>query len=137
MKDGKLGKTYNDGEAIVREGELGERMFIIQSGRVRVSRNMNGNEVKLAELKAGDFFGEMAIIDREVRSATVSAIGQVRLLSIDKKNFLRRIHEDPSLAYRILHRMSQKIRALDAELTELKQRRQEAHRSASINTSEG
>lgn len=120
MDEGKLGKTYRDGEAIIREGELGDRMFIIQSGRVRVSRNINGNEVALAELKAGDFFGEMAIIDREVRSATVSAIGEVRLLSIDKKNFLRRVHEDPSLAYRVIHKMSQKIRELDVELTRLK-----------------
>lgn len=121
MEEGKLGKTYTDGEAIVREGETGDRMFIIQSGRVRVSRSMNGNEVELAQLKAGDFFGEMALIDREVRSATVSAIGEVRLLSIDKKNFLRRVHEDPSLAYRVIQKMSQKIRELDEALTRLKQ----------------
>lgn len=125
MEDGKLGKTYSAGEVIVREGELGDRMFIIQNGCVRVTRMIDDREIQLGELKAGDFFGEMAIIDREVRSATVSAVGDVRLLSIDKKNFLRRIHEDPSLAYRVLHRMSQKIRELDSELTRLKLRCQE------------
>ncbi len=122
MEDGKLGKTYSDGEVIVREGEMGDRMFIIQSGRAHVTRLVDGQEIRLTELKEGDFFGEMAIIDREVRSATVSAIGEVRLLSIDKKNFLRRVHEDPSLAYQVLQRMSQKIRDLSAELTELKAR---------------
>ncbi len=101
---------------------MGDRMYIIQSGRVRVTRVIDDQEIQLAELREGDFFGEMAIIDREVRSATVSATGEVRLLSIDKKNFLRRIHEDPSLAYRVLQRMSQKIRELDAELTQLKLR---------------
>jgi len=120
LEDGKLGKTYSDGNIIVRQGEVGDRMFVIQSGRVRVTRAVDGREVVLAELKEGDFFGEMAIIDREERSATVSAVGDVRLLSIDKKNFLRRIHDDPSLAYRVLQRMSQKIRELDAELTQLK-----------------
>ncbi len=125
MEDGKLGKTYSDGKIIVRQGEVGDRMFVIQSGRVRVTRAVDGREVVLAELKEGDFFGEMAIIDREERSATVSAVGDVRLLSIDKKNFLRRIHDDPSLAYRVLQRMSQKIRELDAELTQLKLSRRE------------
>lgn len=124
MEDGKLGKTYSDGKVIVRQGEMGDRMFVIQSGRVRVTHTVDGREIELAELKEGDFFGEMAIIDREVRSASVSAIGDVLLLSIDKKNFLRRIHEDPSLAYRVLQRMSQKIRELDAELSRLKLSRQ-------------
>src|SRR5512147_476897 len=123
MEDGKLGKTYSDGEFIVRQGEVGDRMFIIQSGKVRVSRMTDNREIQLAELKEGDFFGEMAIIDREVRSATVSAMGEVRLLSIDKKTFLRRVHEDPSLAYQVLYRMSQKIRELSAELAQLKAHR--------------
>ena len=120
MEDGKLGRVYNDGEVIVREGDEGDRMFVIQSGRALVTRISGGQEIPLTELKAGDFFGEMAIINREVRSATVRAVGEVRLLSIDKKNFLRRVHEDPSLAYQILQRMSQKIRDLTDELAQLK-----------------
>lgn len=122
MEDGKLGKTYQDSEAIVREGEVGDRMFIIQSGRARVTREENGQEIFLTELKAGDFFGELAIIDKEVRSATVRASGEVRLLSIDKKNFLRRVHEDPSLAYQVLQRLSHKIRELTDELARLRAR---------------
>ena len=122
MKDGKLGKIYRDGEAIIRQGEMGDRMYIIQNGRVRVTRMIGNKEIQLAELEEGNFFGEMAIIDGEVRSATVSAVGEVRLLSIDKKNFLRRIHEDPSLAYRVLERMSHTIRELNAELSQLKLR---------------
>lgn len=118
MEEGKLGKIYRDGEVIVREGDIGDRMYVIQSGRARVTRNAEGKDIHLAELKEGDFFGEMAIIEREVRSATVRAFGEVSLLSIDKKNFIRRVHEDPSLAYRILQRMSQKIRQLTDQIAQ-------------------
>lgn len=120
MDEGKLGKIYPDGEIIAREGEVGDRMFIIQSGRVLVTREANGVEIPLVELKEGDFFGEMALIEREVRSATVRAVGEASLLSIDKKSFLRRVHEDPSLAYRILERMSRRIRELTVEIAQLK-----------------
>ena len=120
MEEGKLGKTYQDGETIVVEGELGDRMFVIQSGKARVTQTKNGKDVSLAVLEDGDFFGEMALIDREVRSATVRALGEVRLLSIDKKNFLKRINEDPSLAFRIVETMSRRIRELNTELARLK-----------------
>lgn len=122
MEIGALGKTYHDGEVIVREGEMGDRMFVIQAGRVAVSRRGNGEEIRIAVLEAGDMFGEMALFDRELRSATVRALGEARVLTIDKKGFLRRVHEDPSLAFRILQRMSQRIRDLNAELTRLKAR---------------
>lgn len=122
MEESKLGKAYADGAIVVREGEMGDRMFVIQSGRVRVTREVNGLEISLAELEKGDFFGEMALIEREVRSATVRAVGQTSLLSIDKKSFLRRVHDDPSLAYRILERMSKRIRELSDELVRLKSR---------------
>ena len=122
MEDGKLGKLYRDGEIIVKQGEIGDRMYIVQDGRVRVSRVIGDKEIQLAELSEGDFFGEMAIIDREERSATVRALGEVRLLSIDKKSFLSRIHEDASLAYKVLQKMSKTIREMNAELVQLRAR---------------
>jgi flavin-dependent dehydrogenase len=107
-----LGKMYRDGEVIVREGETGECMYVIQEGQVEVLLEKGGKQARLAVMGEGDFFGEMALIEREVRSATVRALGAVRLLSVDKATFLRRIHEDPSLAYRILQKMSHRIREL-------------------------
>jgi CRP-like cAMP-binding protein len=62
----------------------------------------------------------MAIFDRDVRSATVRALGEVRVLTVDKKNFLRRIHQDPSLAFRIVETMSLRIRELTDENARLK-----------------
>ena len=80
----------------------------------------DGEEVRLAVRGEGEFFGEMAIFEREVRMATVRALGQARVLTIDKKNFLRRIHKDPSLAYHIVQTMSRRIRELSAEVAQLK-----------------
>ena len=116
MSAGELGRVYEDGEVIIREGEVGDRMYVVQSGRVNVTHQTRDGEVDLGELSSNDVFGEMALFDREKRSATVRAVGRARVLSVDKHTFLRRAHEDPSLAYQILLQMSRRIRRLDREL---------------------
>ncbi len=120
MSQGLLGKVYEDGNIIIRQGEPGDCMYEIQEGQVEVVQEKDGKEIQLAVLSRGDFFGEMALFDREVRSATVRAKGEVRALTIDKRTFLRKITEDPSLAFRIVERMSRRIRELDAEIVRLK-----------------
>lgn len=113
---GALGKVYKAGEVIIRQGDAGDCMYIIQSGRVEVITKKDGKEIKLAEMGDGDFFGEMALFEKNVRSATVRPLGEVRLLTVDKKMFLRKIHEDPSLAFRVMQKMSHRIRELNNEL---------------------
>ena len=120
MEAGVLGKLYHDGETIVRQGEVGDCMYVVQAGQVEVLQGKENKEVRLAVLNEGDFFGEMAIFEREVRSATVRAMGDVRVLTVEKKNFLRRIQEDPSLAYHIVQTMSHRIRELNAEIVRIK-----------------
>lgn len=120
MKTGVLGKVYNDGDVIVRQGEAGDCMYEILEGTVEVLREKNGQEVCLAVLSKGDFFGEMAIFEREVRSATVRAMGEVRAMTIDKRTLMRRISGDPSLAFRIVEKMANRIRELDIEIERLK-----------------
>ena len=109
---GALGKIYKDRENIVRQGEIGECMYVIQEGLVEVIVEEDGQEIRIAIRREGEFFGEMAIFEREVRMATVRALGTARVLTVDERNLLRRIHEDPSLAYRVVRTMSQRIRAL-------------------------
>lgn len=121
MSEGALGTEYGDGEVICRQGEPGDRMYVVQAGRALVVHEANGREVQLTELSAGDVFGEMAIFDRKPRSATVRAKGPARVLTLDKRAFLRGVHEDPSLAYRILREMSQRVRRLTEEVSRLKQ----------------
>lgn len=120
MEAGALGKVYRDGEVVVRQGESGDCMYVIQAGQAEVLQEKDGKEVRLAVLGEEDVFGEMALFEREVRSATVRALGDVRVLTVDKKTFLRRIQEDPSLAFRILQKMSHRIRQSNTELVRIK-----------------
>jgi CRP-like cAMP-binding protein len=120
MSTGGLGKIYEDGEAIVRQGEVGDCMFVIQEGRARVLLEKDGKEKSLRVAGEGELIGEMAVFEKQVRSATVRALGRVRVLTIDKKNFLRRIAEDPSIAFRVVQTMSRRVRELSDEVARLK-----------------
>ena len=120
MSSSGLGKTYADGEIIVRQGESGDCMFAIQKGRLEVIRSGKDGEVRVAVLEDGEIFGEMAIFEREVRSATVRALGEARVLTVDKKTFLRRVQEDPSLAFNLVRMMSRRIRRLSGEIADLR-----------------
>lgn len=120
MSLGELGKDYQDGDTIVRQGELGDCMYVVQEGHVEVLIESENHQVQLDTLGKNEFFGEMAIFDREIRSATVRALGPARILTVDHKNLLRRIHEDPSLAYHLLQVMSDRVRRLGGEVALLK-----------------
>src|SRR3972149_5039827 len=122
MDSGELGRVYRDGEMIVRQGEVGNCMYVIQSGKAEVLRELEGNNVRLAVLGENDFFGEMAIFEHEVRSATVRALGEARILTVDKRTFLRRVQEDPTLAFNILRVLCERIRHQNVELSELRDR---------------
>jgi CRP-like cAMP-binding protein len=115
-----LGKEYAVGDAIVRQGEEGDCLFVIQEGEAEVFREEDGEEALVGRLRAGDMFGEMSIIEKEVRSATIRARTPVKALTIDRKTFLRRVQEDPSLAFNVLKAMSGRVRRMNAELARLK-----------------
>lgn len=119
MEPGTLGKEYADNEVICCEGEPGDCMYVIQSGHARALCRQDGAEIVIGNLSAGDIFGEMAIFDRRPRSATVRASGPARVLTLDKRAFLRRVHEDPTLAFRILKKMSERIRILNEDVLRL------------------
>jgi len=119
MGQGALGKIYLDGDPIVRQGEVGDCMYVVQAGEVEVAVRAEGGEKALACLGPGDFFGEMAVFEREVRSATVRARGEARVLKIDKKTLLRRITEDPLLAVKFLDTLSRRIRDLNDRLVRM------------------
>jgi CRP-like cAMP-binding protein len=122
MNSESLGRVYQDRELIIRQGEVGNCMYVIQSGQVDIFREEDGKEVRLRVAGVNEFFGEMAIVDHDVRSASARAIGRATVLTVDKRTFLRRVHEDPSLAYRIMETMSHRIRQLAEEVARLKTR---------------
>jgi len=120
MLDSSVGRTFHDGDVIVREGSSGDNMYVVLDGRAEVLTGSQGSESRIALLETGDFFGEMALFDREVRSATVRALGEVRMLTVDRRTLLSRIHEDPSLAFKMLEKMSARVRNLDALVVRLR-----------------
>lgn len=117
MRSGDLGTVYSSGEVIVKEGDVGACMYVIQQGEVEVVSGQDGNLQRLALLGEGDFFGEMALFGGEERSATVRAVGDARVLKVDKRTLLRRIQEDPLLALNILEALSDRIRRLNERVT--------------------
>jgi hypothetical protein len=120
MSNGALGKVYRNGEIIVRQGDAGSCMFVIQDGEVEVVRSNDGNAIRLAVLGKGDLFGEMSLLGNERRSATVLAMGEVRVMTIDKKVFLQRLQEDLTLAFRVFQTMAARIGEMNSELVGLK-----------------
>lgn len=117
---GALGRTYRDGEVVVRQGEEGDCLFVVQEGQLEVVREEDGREVHIRMVGPDELLGEMAVFERQRRSATVRARGPARVLTLDKKNFLRRVNEDPSLAFRIVETMSRRVRELSAQVVELR-----------------
>jgi CRP-like cAMP-binding protein len=121
--------------AIIRQGDWGDNMFVIQEGQVEIVVEQDGQEVRLAVQGAGQPIGEMAIFEQQVRSATARALGQARILTVDKKSLLRRVHEDPSLAYYIMQTMSQRVRELNAMVVR-RERRQPGTGAAAASLSD-
>ena len=115
-----LGKIYRDGELVVQQGERGDCMYVIQKGKVEIFREEGGRQIPLRVASTGEFFGEMALVERMARSASVRAVGEARILTVDKRTFMRRVHEDPSLAFRIMESLAHEIRRLAQEVAELK-----------------
>src|SRR5262249_25351437 len=77
-------RTFEPGSVIIREGDGGDAAYMIVSGRVRAYRKVDGGQETLATMRAGDVFGEMALLLAEPRAATVEAVDRVTVLVLDK-----------------------------------------------------
>lgn len=107
--------SYGAGEVVFRQGDPGLGFFVVLSGRVRISHG--GKEA--AQLAAGGFFGEMALLDSYPRSATVTAVEDTRCLSVKRSDFVRELRTQPDLALEILAILSKRIRDLDERIRHL------------------
>lgn len=105
-------ETFTDGEVIAEQGEPGDAMFVIVSGEVRVCIRTNDKDTEVARRMSGDFVGELAIINREPRNATLIASGEVRTLCIDHKNFEGLIRERPEVSMVIIQVLSRRLKEL-------------------------
>jgi CRP/FNR family cyclic AMP-dependent transcriptional regulator len=95
-------------------GDSGDAMFLIENGRVRISvRDADGDDVTLAELAGGDFFGEMALLDGKPRSADATVVDDARLAILSRKDFLGFVRGNPDVALRMLSAITHRLRRTD------------------------
>lgn len=111
-------QTYRKG-VIFREGDVGDAMFVIRSGRVKITKNMYGIMVGIADLGPGDYFGYMAFFEGDRRSATAIAESQVEVEVYDHAALAARISSEPEFAFGLLRAMSFSLRDIDQRLTDL------------------
>jgi len=114
-------KSYSRKSIVFHEGDQGDSLYIIKAGRIKIAKvAIDGREKTLTILQPGDFFGEMAIFDNLPRSATAEAIdNDVRLFGLNKKDFERMIHENPSIALRIMKDLTYRIRQINQQVEDL------------------
>ena len=115
-----LGRTYTDGEVIFNEGEQGNALYVIQFGQVKIVKRTPDEEITINTLGPGAIFGEMALFEKRARSAAAIAFGEARILTVDKKKFFATMSRDPTLAFKLMTSMSERVRRLSDELAPLK-----------------
>lgn len=97
------GKKVASGEAVFREGDPGDCFFVIIDGKVEICKKMPGDRLEVvATMKAGDYFGEMALLDGEPRSASVIATADTRFLEVRNSAFIKLIMGDDAFARKVL-----------------------------------
>jgi uncharacterized membrane protein len=107
-------QTFPAGRVLFREGDGGDAMYLIEDGRVRIHvRDAEGDEVTLAELSRGDFFGEMALLDGKPRSAQATVLVEARLAVLMREDFLRFVRRDPEVALNMLAAITTRLRHTD------------------------
>ena len=95
-------QNFVSGEYIFREGEAGNRLYLIVEGEVRISREVPGREEALAILKQGALFGEMAVFDRSERSTDAISNGGTKVITISRSDFELLLDFNREIAYKVL-----------------------------------
>lgn len=113
-------RRFNQGQVIFHHGDPGGLLYIIISGKVKISHSTpEGHEALLAILGTGDFFGELALLDNSPRSATAEALEATETLTLHRAEFRRFLHNNPDFAMHVLHTMAQHIRRLNSQLSDI------------------
>jgi CRP/FNR family transcriptional regulator, cyclic AMP receptor protein len=113
-------RSAEAGSLIVSQEEPGDALFVIVEGKVKVVLyGEKGKEIILSILHAGDFFGEMSLLDRQPRSANVVALGGASLLWLDREAFQNHLVAHPTTALAVLAEMSRRLRRADAVIGNL------------------
>ena len=113
---------FKQGELIVKEDEIGDALYLIRDGSVRISKSIGGGRtVDLASMEAGECFGEMAAIDEEVRSASVYARQECMVLRISKDDLLDVLQSSPQIGIELLRIFVKRLRLANRRIETLSQ----------------
>lgn len=113
-------RRYENGNYIFLEDSEGEQCFFVAKGSVKVTRlSKDGREVILTMLNAGDFFGEMSLLDGESRSANVIALEKTEVLTLNREDFLTVLHDYPTIAIQLVKEMAGRLRKSDRQIASL------------------
>jgi len=110
----RFGRTFDAGDVLFREDEPGNTMFVIQAGQVRITKSTRDGSKTLAILGAGEFFGEMAILNAKPRTATAEAISPLRVLVIDAKTFGQMVVSNAEIAVRLITKLARRLDSANA-----------------------
>jgi len=113
------GRVFEPGELIFDEDEEGDRMFIIQEGQVQISRTINGKDTPMALLEKGEFFGEMAIVNRIRRTARARAHQHTQLLAFDRAGLEQLVEKNPKIALNIIDRLCRRLGSVNAQIRQM------------------
>lgn len=120
IADSVVKRRFRRGELVIEAGRKSNALFILLTGRARViAADARGREVILAVLQAGDYVGEMSLIDNEPHSATVRAEVQADMLVLGRPEFARCLPENSSLSYAIMRGLVQRLRNADRQIESL------------------
>lgn len=102
-------KNFANDTMIFCEHEPGDELYIIQQGKVKITKIVNDQEVLLAVLQPGDIFGEMALLEDKPRSASAIAFGDVTMLTVNRANFQNMVISKPQIATKLIQLLSDRI----------------------------
>ncbi|HEU4383006.1 MAG TPA: Crp/Fnr family transcriptional regulator [Anaeromyxobacteraceae bacterium] len=115
----RFGREFRRGTVLFREGEPGREMYVIQVGRVDISKRVGGVEKLLTTLGHGEFFGEMSILNNAPRSATATCSEDSKLLVIDPKTFEAMIRGNTEIALRMIKKLADRLQEADHQIENL------------------
>ena len=118
----RFGQTIEPGRVIFQEGDTGDTMYIIQHGRVKITKRVSDVDKILMVLEKGDFFGEMAIIRKIKRTATATAVDNCGLLTFNKEGFVNMISKNTNIAMNIIEKMCLRLEIADNQIRDLAKR---------------
>ncbi len=110
-------RVYPKDTMIFSECQSGNDMYIIQSGQVKISKVVNENEVILAVLQKGEFFGEMALLENKPRSASAIAHEDCTLMVLNRNNFVQMVATQPQLIARLTTTLAERLWSMSRQLT--------------------